>query len=90
MVETAFAIEPGVVSEPVADESVSTQGGYWLVRVIEKDVNRKLDDETREELTASAFDDWLNEQREKSSIEKYMDDKQKSWAIDRVLENRGG
>ncbi|MBL7210151.1 MAG: peptidylprolyl isomerase, partial [Dehalococcoidia bacterium] len=89
IIEAAFALEPGVLSEPVADESIQTQGGYWLVRVVDKDADRQLEDETRQILKAKAFEDWLTEQREKSSIENYLDKEQKAWAVERVLKDRG-
>ena len=89
IIEAAFALEPGVLSEPLADESIQTQGGYWLVRVVDKDADRQLEDETRQMLKAKAFEDWLTEQREKSSIENYLDKEQKAWAVERVLKDRG-
>ena len=87
--KVAFELEPGVLSEPVPDESIQTQGGYWVVKVLDKDANRQLDDEIREMLKAKAFEGWLTEQREKSSIESYLDEEQKAWAVDRVLRDRG-
>jgi len=87
--KVAFELEPGVLSEPVPDESIQTQGGYWVVKVLDKDANRQLDDEIREMLKAKAFEGWLTEQREKSSIESYLDEEQKAWAVDRVLRGRG-
>ena len=87
--EVAFELEPGVLSEPVPDETVQTQGGYWLVKVVDKDANRQLEDETREVLKSKAFENWLSDQKEKSSIENYLDEGQKSWALDRVLRDRG-
>jgi parvulin-like peptidyl-prolyl isomerase len=89
IIKVAFELEPGVLSEPVPDQSIQTQGGYWVVKVLDKDANRPLDDEIREMLKASAFEGWLTDQREKSSIESYLDEEQKAWAVDRVLRDRG-
>ena len=33
----AMQLEPGVVSQPTADDSVQTKGGYWLVKVVDRD-----------------------------------------------------
>lgn len=88
VVEAAFSLEPGVVSEPLADESAPTQGGYWLVKAVDKDDNRQLEDDTREAIKSKAFEDWLNERREKSTIENYLDAEQKSWAVARILRDR--
>ena len=88
VVEAAFSLEPGIVSEPLADESVQTQGGYWLVKVVHKDANRQLEDETRNMIKSKAFEDWLDEQREKSVVEYYLGEEQKAWAVARVLQDR--
>jgi len=88
VVQAAFSLEPGVLSEPLADESARTQGGYWLVKAVDKDDNRQLEDDTREAIKAKAFEDWLNERREKSTIENYLDAEQKSWAVARILRDR--
>lgn len=88
VVEAAFSLEPGVLSEPLADESARTQGGYWLIKAVDKDDNRQLDDATREAIKSKAFEDWLNERREKSTIENYLDAEQKSWAVARILRDR--
>lgn len=88
VVEAAFSLEPGLVSEPLADESARTQGGYWLVKAVDKVNNRQLEDDTREAIKSKAFEDWLNERREKSTIENYLDAEQKSWAVARILRDR--
>ena len=89
IIKLILDLEPGALSEPVPDQSIQTQGGYWIVKVLDKDANRQLDDEIREMLKAKAFEGWLTEQREKSSIESYLDEEQKAWAVDRVLRDRG-
>jgi parvulin-like peptidyl-prolyl isomerase len=85
----ASPLEPGVVSKPGADESVQTTGGYWLVRVLDKDDNRALDDNTRQTIESRLFEDWVVEQKQKNSVETYLTEDQKKWAVDRVLKNRG-
>ena len=85
----AMQLEPGVVSQPVADDSVLTKGGYWLVKVVDRDDSRALDDETRNTLKVRLFEDLLSEQSKKNSIETYLTEEQKSWAVARVLKNRG-
>jgi parvulin-like peptidyl-prolyl isomerase len=85
----ALQLEPGVVSQPAADDSVQTKGGYWLVKVVDKDDSRAFDDETRNALRLRLFGDLISEQSEKNSIETYLTEEQKSWAVARVLKNRG-
>ena len=35
--DIAFSLEPGMLSEPTYDESVTKGLGYWLIQVTEKD-----------------------------------------------------
>jgi len=82
-------LQPGVLSQPATDSSVQTKGGYWVVKVVEKDSNRALDEEIRQTLKLRLFENWLDEQIKKLSIERYLTQEQKSWAVDRVLKDRG-
>jgi len=84
----AMQLEPGVVSQPTADDSAQTKGGYWLIKVLDRDDSRALDDETRNTLKLKLFEDLLNEQSEKISVETYLTEEQKFWAVDRVLKGR--
>jgi parvulin-like peptidyl-prolyl isomerase len=84
----AMQLEPGAVSQPTADNSVQTKGGYWLVKVVDRDDSRVLDDETRNALKLKLFDNLLVEQREKNSVETYLTEEQKSWAVAQVLKKR--
>jgi parvulin-like peptidyl-prolyl isomerase len=85
LIEIAYQLEPGIVGDPYPDTSVQTQGGYWLIKVLNKDDNRKIDDDVREQMKAKAFQDWLDEQRGNSHIEKYLTNEQKNWAVARVI-----
>ena len=38
----------------------STQGGYWLIKVVDKDDDRELDEEDRDYLLNKAFNDWVS------------------------------
>ena len=81
----ALALEPGTVSEPVRDGNVQTKGGYWLIKVIEKDSNRQIETDTWEKLKTQAFNDWLSELRAKSKLENYIDERKKSWALAHII-----
>jgi parvulin-like peptidyl-prolyl isomerase len=85
----AMQLEPGGVSQPTVDDSVQTKGGYWLVKVLERNESRSLDDETRSTLKSRLFEDLIREQSKKISVETYLTEEQKSWAVIRVLKNRG-
>ena len=82
-------LDPGALSQPTADSFVQTKGGYWLVKVIDRDDSREFDDNTRETIRLQLFEDWVNEHRQKDSVETYLTEKQKSWAVTQVLNKRG-
>jgi parvulin-like peptidyl-prolyl isomerase len=52
--------ELGKWSDPIPD-TLSTQGGYWLVKVVEKEIDAKLTDTDRSSLIDMAYSDWLDE-----------------------------
>jgi len=89
VIKAAFELPIGGLSDPIHDETVSTKGGYWLVKVLERNDNREVDKVTRDELLKKAFQDWLEEQRNTSAIELYLDEEQRTWAIDYVLARQG-
>lgn len=85
----ASKLEPGFLSQPAADSSVQTKGGYWLVKVEDRDESRALDDQTRETIMLRLFEDWMSEHGQEDAVEIYLTEKQKAWAVNRVLKNRG-
>jgi len=85
--EVAFNITVNEVSEPVKDESVQTAGGYWIVKVVDRD-ERGLGEEVRKELIANHLNDWFEDWTEDSTIENLLDAAKISWAVDKVLEGR--
>ena len=88
-----FAFNPEVelekVSEPVKDDTVLTEGGYWLVKVLEEDDNRKIDDNDRDFLKAEAFNEWVSSLWDdpENEIEGYLTDEQKAWAIEQLTKD---
>ena len=81
-----FELELETLSEPVRDENVLTKGGYWLVKISDKDDNRKLDDNDRELLKAKAFDEWISSLWDdpENKVESYLDAEKKAWAVERA------
>lgn len=67
LVETAFALQVGQVSDPVQSEA-----GYHIVRVDARDPSRPLSPELLLYAQQSAFEKWLAEQRSKATIERYQ------------------
>jgi hypothetical protein len=81
-------VEIGAWSEPIRDDTLWTKGGYWLIEVLDKDDDRRLDDDDRDYLTTKAFNDWLYLLWADPGNEvdhSYLDAEMRQWAIDRVM-----
>jgi len=85
--EVAFELPVDEVSEPVKDETVNTEGGYWVVKVLDKQ-QRELDDDVREALKNKRYFEWLEQQRENSTIENKLDATRMAWAVAEVIKGR--
>jgi parvulin-like peptidyl-prolyl isomerase len=85
----ANPLEVEAVSQPGADSTVQTVGGFWLVRALDKDENRVLDDSTRQTLRMGLFQNWMTEKMKNDSVETLINEDQKAWAINFVVNNRG-
>jgi len=79
-------VELGVVSEPIRDDTVFTKGGYWLIKVQDKDDNRQIEDSDRELLKAEAFSKWIEAiwDDPENKIESYLDEEKIAWAVEKV------
>ncbi len=75
--------EPGSLSPPILDDSATTQGGYWLIKVLDADDNRPISDEDREILLTKALDDWLASLWDdpENEVINYLDDEMRAFAI---------
>ena len=80
------AVELETVSEPIRDDTVFTKGGYWLIKVQDKDDNRQIDDSDRELLKAEALSKWIEalENDPENKIESYLDGEKIAWAIEKA------
>lgn len=85
--EIAFNLPLNSVSEPVKDKSAQTEGGCWIAKVLQKG-EHELSEEIKERLTSNDFAQWLQEQRENNTINNYLDEEKRAWAVDRVLKRR--
>jgi parvulin-like peptidyl-prolyl isomerase len=81
--EFAFSADVGVLSQPIRDDTVSTEGGYWLLKVAEIDSNRQIDEDDRTLLKADALNKWVQALMDdpKNEVKSYLDDEKKQWAI---------
>ena len=81
-------VELGIWSEPIRDETVSTTGGYWLIKVMGKDDNRPLAEEDREHLLGEAFNEWVASlMADPFNVidDSYLDSERRQWAIEQVM-----
>jgi len=81
-------VEPGTLSEPIRDETVTTKGGYWLIEVLDKDEDRQLDSEDRDYLLNKAFSEWVSllwVELGDGVDYSYLDSEIQAWAIEQVL-----
>lgn len=79
-------VELGVISEPIRDDTMVTKGGFWLIKVVAVDDNRRIEDSDRDLLKAESLNKWLEALWDdpKNKIEVYLDDEQKAWAIEKA------
>jgi parvulin-like peptidyl-prolyl isomerase len=87
-----FAFDPEVeletLSQPIRDETVTTKGGYWLVKIVAKDENRQIEDDDLDVLTFRAFDQWVSslwDDPENEVDDSYLDLEKKTWAIEQAM-----
>lgn len=81
-----------MLSEPLRDEDIVTTGGYWLIKVVDKDEDRPIDDNDRDLLTAKVLDEWVSslwDEPENEIDDSYLDDEKKAWALERALKELG-
>ncbi len=85
-----LGVESGKWSEPIRDETYWSKGGYWLVKVVDKDDERKLSDEDRAFLIGQLFDDWVAVvMADPDNIvdQSYLTEELNQWVINRVLKD---
>ncbi|HJX03271.1 MAG TPA: peptidylprolyl isomerase, partial [Dehalococcoidia bacterium] len=86
---TAFTMAGGEISEPIHDVAVETKGGYWVVRVLEREDKRPLDADLRNSLLQDDFSTWISQQAEKSTVIESLSQEQINWAVNRTLKTPG-
>lgn len=85
IMEQVFDLETGQISDPIHDVTAITKGGYWIIEVVEKELDKPLDEEVRYQLINEDIMNWLLEETESSDIENHLTDTQQQWAIKKVV-----
>jgi len=83
-----FELETGAISEPIRDDTEVTTGGYWLLKVLEKEDNKQISDDDRNLLKAKALDEWVFSlwYDPGNEVNSYLTDEMREWAIEKAME----
>jgi parvulin-like peptidyl-prolyl isomerase len=80
-------LEKGKISNVITDNSVKTKGGYWLVQVLNKQ-ERPLADSIKQSLSEECLSAWIKGLMDNAKVENKLDQKQKDFAVAKVLKGR--
>ena len=75
------------LSEPIRDETITTKGGYWLIKVTAEDMNRQIEKDDRDWLKTKLLNQWLSSlwvNPENKVDDSYLDDATKAWAMEQA------
>ena len=80
-------IELNTLGGPISDEAAWTKGGYWLLKVIDSDDNREIEEGDRDLLKNKALNEWVSSlwDNPENKVESYLDDEKKELAVERVI-----
>jgi parvulin-like peptidyl-prolyl isomerase len=79
----AFELELNVVSEPIVEREIQTNGAYWVVRLLERET-RVLSETISDAMASVAFDAWYGEYSQTAVVEQLLTPQQKAFAVERV------
>lgn len=79
----AFSLELNVVSEPILEREIQTNGAYWVVRLLERDTRAPYD-AVKDALASTAFDAWYAEVSQAAVVNRLLTDEQKAWALEQA------
>lgn len=84
---TAPSTKLGEWSSPIRDTTNWTQGGYWVVQVVNRQDYSKVSDEDRKTLIDQGYSDWANQLMSQSAgnVFNNFTDRLKQWATDRAV-----
>ena len=83
-----FELETGVISAPIRDDTQVTTGGYWLLKVLDKEDNKQISDDDRSLLKTKALNEWILSlwYDTGNQVNSYLTDEMKAWAIEKAME----
>jgi parvulin-like peptidyl-prolyl isomerase len=77
--DAAYSLQPGQISEPV-----KTSFGWHLIFLEERDPNRALEGSALEAAKERALPNWLEEEKQKHTIQRLLDDDMIDWAYNQA------
>ena len=87
-----FAFDPELeldsLSQPIKDDTVVTEGGYWLIKVADVDDDRPFEESDRDFLKWDAMNQWVMELPDNpdNTVENLLDNDKIDWAVMHALE----
>ena len=89
--DTVFNLEPGVLSQPIDDETGQYPNAAWLVSVLAKEPDRALDDNLMQSLTAVNYAKWFEQQLQQGldsmQVVNKLDDDIRIWATQYIAKH---
>lgn len=84
-----FELETGELSQPIPDDMQVTAGGYWLLRVLDKEDSKQISDDDRDLLKSKALNDWVFALWDDpaNEVDVYLTEQMMEWAIARVTKS---
>jgi hypothetical protein len=72
------------ISEPIRDEMMDTEGGYWLFKIPDSDI-KEISEEDRDLLVEKAMQEWLISivNNPENNVVNYLDEEMREFAINR-------
>ena len=88
IVDSVFSLPLKAISAPVRDTSVATKGGWWIIKVVNRESDRALDADIRALLGQDAFNKWLTKQRDSSTVKMLLTDDQQLWLYSSIMSKK--
>ncbi len=87
LVRLLAGLEPNKISDVLRDETVKTNGGYWLIQVMNLQ-DRPLPAKVYQALSETCLDEWVKGLVKDAKIENLLDSSQKELAVQKVSKTR--
>ena len=86
--EVVFNLQPGVLSQPIDDETGQSTNGVWLISVLEKAPDKALDDSQVTNFASIAYSKWFTQQlkegQDSKTVVNKLDDPLRTWATEYI------